>query len=912
MPPQAGSPRQRSVRRWCASILLIPSLAIAAADTVPADAPPASIVPKELLSVPDGLEVTIWAGSPQIRNPTNIDIDAAGRIWVAEGVNYRRHAERDRNGDRIMVLVDADGDGRADTSTVFVQEPMLIAPLGIAVIDNQVIVSNAPDMIIYTDVDRDLRFDASVDKRDVLLTGFNGANHDHALHSVTFGPDGWWYFNHGNSGALFTDRSGRTFRIGSVYDPLGSGATPLFGWNPLDIAGARSDDGHVYVGGFAARMRPDGTDVQVIGFNFRNSYEQTVTSFGDVFQNDNDDPPACRTAFLLEYGNAGFFSRDGQRSWNADRRPGQSIPTAEWRQEDPGTMPGGDVYGAGAPTGIVFYEGDTLGEHWRGLLLSGEAARNTVFGYLPEPAGAGFVLARFDFLTSNREREFAGTDMLRGKVSPELKTFFRPSDVAVGPDGAIYVADWFDPRAGGHQDLDEGTAGAIYRIAPKGFRSRVPHLNPETVEGLLTALRSPAVNVRAIGFNRLAAAGARSLGPVASLLADANPYVRARAVWLLSQLGTTGIARVEEILAGDDERMRSTAFRALRRVKHRVLEHAMRLSTDPSPAVRREVALAMRDVPLADARGILLNVARGFDGRDRTYLEAWGIGCTGKEAQMHEVLAALSAGTDPLTWTPAHAMLVWRLTPAAAAPAFAARAAARQLSESDRLAAVTALGFLTVEAAPRALLDLAEHADGMVKRHALWWLLNYRKSRWAAFPVDAELKRRGLYNPDETVVIPSVVPEPEPGRVVSAVPAAIAALKGNATNGAEKVQSCFLCHKLGEQGTDYAPDLTGWVSRQTSEVAIQAIVDPSADIAHGFEGHELVMHDGTIVHGIVESWEDPMVVRSMGGVTQLIPASRVKEQKRLGRSLMLSAGQLGMSAQDVADIVAYLRSLPAP
>ena len=57
-----------------------------------------------------------------------------------------------------------------------------------------------------------------------------------------------------------------------------------------EIAGEKSDDGNVWIGGAAYRMNPDGTDVEVIGHNFRNSYEQTVTSFGDVFQNDNDDP----------------------------------------------------------------------------------------------------------------------------------------------------------------------------------------------------------------------------------------------------------------------------------------------------------------------------------------------------------------------------------------------------------------------------------------------------------------------------------------------------------------------------------------------------------------------------------------------------------------------------------------------
>src|SRR5690606_19746648 len=138
--------------------------------------------------------------------------------------------------------------------------------------------SNAPNLIVYTDVDRDARFNPAIDKREVLLTGFNGANHDHSLHSVTFGPDGWWYLNQGNSGAFFTDRSGQTFRIGSVYDPILSGrARPVFGWRPPQIAGVKSDDGHAYVGGFAFRMRPDGTRVQILGYGFRNSYEQTVT-----------------------------------------------------------------------------------------------------------------------------------------------------------------------------------------------------------------------------------------------------------------------------------------------------------------------------------------------------------------------------------------------------------------------------------------------------------------------------------------------------------------------------------------------------------------------------------------------------------------------------------------------------------
>jgi hypothetical protein len=250
-------------------------LAGACAATASAQSPP-TLVPLDIFSVPEGLEVTVWAQSPMLKNPTNIDIDASGRIWVTEGVNYRRHKERDPKGDRVMVLEDTDGDGRADKSTPFVQEPTLVAPLGMAVIGNKVIVSNAPDLIVYTDVDGDRVFNPAVDKREVLLTGFDGRNHDHALHSVTFGPDGRWYFSQGNAGAHFTDRGGKTFRVGSAYNPVpDGGAMPVFGSAPPTYAGAKSDDGHVYVGGFSARMLSNGTGVEILGFNFRNSYEQT-------------------------------------------------------------------------------------------------------------------------------------------------------------------------------------------------------------------------------------------------------------------------------------------------------------------------------------------------------------------------------------------------------------------------------------------------------------------------------------------------------------------------------------------------------------------------------------------------------------------------------------------------------------
>jgi putative heme-binding domain-containing protein len=304
----------------------------------------------------------------------------------------------------------------------------------------------------------------------------------------------------------------------------------------------------------------------------------------------------------------------------------------------------------------------------------------------------------------------------------------------------------------------------------------------------------------------------------------------------------------------------------------------------------------------------LLTLAKGYDGNDRAYLEAWGTGASGKEAQLYAALAASAPSRDSAKWPASYADLIWRLTPKGAESAFAARASASALPNRDRLAAVTALGFIPSKESSDALLDLAEKTTGMVKTHAMWWLLNYKDIRWKENGVDAALKTRGLFDPETVSISPSVVPEPEPSKLPPV--AEIAKLKGNAAKGATTAQACLLCHKMGDKGNDYGPALSGFAKAQTAEVVINAIVNPSADISHGFDGVQVTLRDGAQVHGILLSAGDPMIVQSMGGLTQVIPGSKARGGRQpLGRSLMLSAEQLGLSAQDVADIVAYMKTL---
>jgi len=516
---------------------------------------------RPLLFLPDDLEARLWAESPLFNNPTNIDVDYRGRIWVTEAVNYRNfnndstkvlhHAK----GDRVMILEDTDGDGKADASKVFVEDKDLVSPLGIAVIGNRVFVSCSPNLIVYTDENGD----DVPDKKEILLTGFGGLDHDHSLHAVVGGPDGNLYFNTGNAGPhVVTDRSGWTLRSGSVY----TGGTP---YNTSNHGNMKSDDGKVWVGGLALRMNGRGEQLRVLAHNFRNAFELAVDSRGDLWQNDNDDQVvACRTTWLMEGGNAGYFSADGTRTWQADQRPWQEVFTAHWHQDDPGVMPAGDNAGAGSPTGVVVNESDALGSRYRGVLLSADAGRNVIFGYHPQKQRSGYDLGRREnFITSLGEDNtgYVWNDSA-GNAQPDK--WFRPSDVAVGTDGAIYIADWYDPVVGGHQMQDSLGYGRIYRITPKGRALGAPRLDLSTIGGKFEALRSPAVNVRYTAFQQLAGEGPTIIPAAKKLLSETNPYFQARAIWLLAQLGDAGMREVVKLLYDNDEEKRLVAFRALR------------------------------------------------------------------------------------------------------------------------------------------------------------------------------------------------------------------------------------------------------------------------------------------------------------------------------------------------------------
>jgi putative heme-binding domain-containing protein len=178
---------------------------------------------------------------------------------------------------------------------------------------------------------------------------------------------------------------------------------------------------------------------------------------------------------------------------------------------------------------------------------------------------------------------------------------------------------------------------------------------------------------------------------------------------------------------------------------------------------------------------------------------------------------------------------------------------------------------------------------------------------WSDHELRPALKTAGIYDPESIVLREVVVPKPAADLPELKVEEVLK-LTGDAGRGKETSTRCLMCHTMSGTGAEVGPALDGWAQGKSAEVIATAIVRPNAEIAHGYDGTELRTKDGLTIQGLLLKQGDPLMMRSMGGVTQVIPMDRVASRRRMVDSLMMSAAQLGLTAQDVADLVAFMRS----
>lgn len=648
------------------------------------------------LKVADGFQVELFAAEPMLINPTTIDVDHKGRVWVAEAVNYRR-TNFNRpiirpEGDRIQVLIDEKGEGKASKAVTFYQGKEIYGPLGVCVAPyadgkgQKVFVCQSPDILVFEDKDGDLKADGPPKK---FLTGFGGFDHDHGVHGINIGPDGKLYFTVGDSGVTGLQSS--------------DGKGKKWVSNTTDV-----QKGTVW------KCDMDGTNLELIAHNFRNNYEACVNSFGEVWLSDNDDDgnQQTRICFVMPGGNYGYGPRGA----------GQT----HWHEEQPGIVHKTLRTGFGSPTGITFYEGSLFDKKYRGSLLHCDAGPREVRWFHPKPRGAGYDLDKEVLLTSS-------------------DNWFRPSDVCVAPDGSIIVADWYDRGVGGH-GMGDPTDGRIYRITPKGHKGyAVPEVKLNTKEGLTAAMGSANLAVRALVFAHHRAIQQKDGYPTAAstlveMQKQGDLLIAVRALWQNGTLHRLNGHRDAPwdfggaAIRGEDERSMYSQMDI--RFHHANSFGGLFFSDGEwwlkaSPAVHREVLLALRtEEAKDDAKKLFYALAKKYDGQDIFYRAALNIACGTDPARRDAILADFDKHFP--AWDDKTADLVWELRPKSVLPRLGKLLADTKLTAAQKARIVDILAANDDPSAGQTMLDvLKSDAAPEVKARAIDSLKLFLPTKWA-------------------------------------------------------------------------------------------------------------------------------------------------------------------------------------
>ncbi len=833
------------------------------------------------------LEFTLIASEPQIVTPIGIAVDRRHRLFVVEShTHHRPTGYAGPEADLVKVFLDTNSDGIPDAPKVFAEGFKSAMNLVLSPSDELYLVHRSGVVLLH-----DADGDGVSERRTTVVELETPQEYPHnGLNGITFSRDGWLYLGIGeNFSAAYTLRG----TDGSaLYTPHGRG-------------------GKVF------RCRADGRELQEVAAGFWNPFGLELDRAGRLFCVDNDPGgrPPCRLLHVVPGGDYGYR-----------RRYADTHVFNGWDGELPGTLP--MLTGTGeAPCGILSADRLALPAGYAGALLVGSWGDAAIEMYRLQPHGASFRATKENLVVGEKKFNEA----------------FCPVDLAAAPDGSLYVTDWADRTS-----YPVHKKGRIWRLAARPGVKTVPPAYaeplaetdaaaqrfqrllaveaPERFEELKAALvdRDPFIRSAAItalarpALREMAAKAADDadpavrLGAMAALrrgapgdpapllrkhLADPDEHVRLLALWWAGEDRVEAVA--DDLSRAVAQHHTPSLFQAYLAAAELLASEPYTPASKPAPAVRQQLlAKLLHDDAQPAALHAMAAAAVTAPIDDRTAERLLHFARNGEALVRREAIRTLAASPHPDVPGSLKSLALDANVPASLRADAIVSLAWRDATQLSALA--TLLNDPTPEVQVETARALRLRAGDAIVREAL------------------QEKLTSLRDPSSAPAeqLASALQSGAPKRPASPAEWRKAVAEGGNAESGQRVflsvqTACTTCHLAQGRGTSIGPDLSKVARSLDRGKLIEAILDPSREIAPQYEHHMVETKAGTAYSGVLVhiGLDGSPLINALGAGRIRVPIAQVARHETSKLSMMPAGLENSMTVHDFRDLLAFLLTL---